>query len=765
MQKTTIMGCTVKEILIDDYSYFLNGFNPDTDGRTKLALEDVKKSGLSPETLEKASIRLFNGDSDLLKKRLGFAALNGNNILSVAVLMEIPFFDAQGNVVKYEYRLYPETDDRKYLHPLHSSPVPYISKDVWAIRDKVNKPLWITEGAKKVLKLIQHRKAAIGLSGVYGFRAGKQDAESLLCKDLQSFLWKGRTVYLAFDNDLWTNPQVRYALYELAFKLCAQGAIVKIATWTGEKGIDDHLAASEDPGKALDTIEEKALSVDKFATSDHLSEIVRGLALSGLEGLQREAMVNSLAKRFNVRPKSLYLEIAQKTSKEKDPFTEEEKAVARELLKSPDLIKQFLNVCHIRYVGRDKTLILVKLSTVTRNLNKGLPLVLSGPSSVGKSALIEVVLKTVDPKAVENFTRTSAQYLLYRDEDLAHKIVTYYELQGVGKTAEIIRSALSEGELVLGTVMKDASGSLKSAKIEKDTRGLVILSTHTGYKLDHELSTRVLSQEITHDEAMARMVYNMKATDTEAPENDPFKIWRVADSLIEPREIEIPYIQTFAGLFPTNQERFMRDFDKVISLIKASALLHQYQREQTPDGKILANEADYELVYSLADTFTQSVLSVSEPVLNFLAAAQNSPGITKEELSEELHVSARSLDRYIGQASKAGYIEIEGRGKTAKITVVEIPQRQSVLPAPELVFEVVQNISNRYAICANDAPLPAITQNTNGAQETVDSGCYSHCAIKANDSTTIGKKEKILEDVFVLEAEELPNIEGVSKCN
>ena len=428
------------------------------------------------------------------------------------------------------------------------------------------------------------------------------------------------------------------------------------------------------------------MCIDKFASSEHLSEIVRGLALSGLEGLHRECMVNSLAKRFNVKPKSLYLEIAHKTKKEKDPFTEEEKAVTIELLRSPDLIKQFLDVCHTRYVGRDKTLTLVKLATITRHFKKGLSLVLSGPSSVGKSALIETVLKTVDPKAVENFTRTSAQYLLYRDEELAHKIVTYYELQGVGKTAEIVRSALSEGELVLGTVMKDASGSLKSAKIEKDTRGLVILSTHTGYKLDHELSTRVLSQEITHNEDLARLVYNMKAVHMEDPEVDPLKVWRVADSLIESNEVEIPYIQTLATLFPTNQERFMRDFDKVVSLIKASALLHQYQREQTPNGKVLANEADYELVYSLADTFTQSVLSVSEPVLNFLAAAQGKPGITKDGLCEELHVSIRTLDRYIGQASRAGYIEIEGRGKNVKITVLDIPQRQSVLPAPAEVF-------------------------------------------------------------------------------
>jgi hypothetical protein len=167
---------------------------------------------------------------------------------------------------------------------------------------------------------------------------------------------------------------------------------------------------------------------------------------------------------------------------------------------------------------------------------------------------------------------------------------------------------------------------------------------------------------------------------------DPFKVWQIADSLLETKEIEIPYLKTLASLFPTTEERFMRDFDKVISLIKASALWHQFQREETAEGAIVANEDDYRLVYSLADTFTQSVSQVSDAALTFLTTLRASPDMTKDQLCEELKVSMRTLNRYVGQAVKQGFIEVEGRGKNQKFNVIEIPEKQTVLPSPEAIF-------------------------------------------------------------------------------
>ena len=396
-------------------SQFLNGHSAH-DPKVKLALDDVRKSGLSSDVLQKACIKLFSDGPDVLSRRLNLSLPKGNQILSNAALMEIPYHDAEGNTIKYEYRLHPKVDDHKYLHPLGSSHTPYILPEVWAVKDKANKPLWITEGAKKALKLVQHGESCIAISGVWGFRAGKDDETgSLLCNELESFAWKGRTVYLAFDTDLWTNPQVRKALYELQLHLTAREALVYACSWKGAKGIDDYLASKTDPAKEISEIKDKAKSIASFVTLEHRDDIIYALSKTTgtMDELTRESIVTAIAKKLNVRPRSLYRQLSKEVIKEDPDFTEEEKKEAIRLLKSSSLMKLFLDICHTRYVGRDKVLLLVKLATLTRHLQRGLSVVLLGTSSVGKSELVETVLKTCDPTRVENFSRTSAQYLLY----------------------------------------------------------------------------------------------------------------------------------------------------------------------------------------------------------------------------------------------------------------------------------------------------------------------------------------------------------------
>ena len=228
------MTTQTKEQIILEWSNFLNGHSPE-DGLVELCLTDVQKSGLSPETLEKSGVRTFSGNKNLLKERLGFASINNQDILRHCRLIEIPYFNEKGEVLFYRYKVIPSLTDKdgkeiKYLQPKDKVAIPYILPGIWKIKDKPHKPLWIAEGEKKALKLTQHERYAIALSGVWNFRSNNPgDAD--LFSELKSFAWHGRTVYMAFDQDLWINPSVRAALYELAFKLYELKAIVRIAQW------------------------------------------------------------------------------------------------------------------------------------------------------------------------------------------------------------------------------------------------------------------------------------------------------------------------------------------------------------------------------------------------------------------------------------------------------------------------------------------------------------------------------------------------------
>jgi hypothetical protein len=64
------------------------------------------------------------------------------------------------------------------------------------------------------------------------------------------------------------------------------------------KGIDDFLAAQQNPEKALDDLENKALSLNKFMSPDHRDEVLRALKLTygSFDRIALEALVKMIAK-------------------------------------------------------------------------------------------------------------------------------------------------------------------------------------------------------------------------------------------------------------------------------------------------------------------------------------------------------------------------------------------------------------------------------------------------------------------------------------
>jgi hypothetical protein len=279
------------------------------------AITDLKKSGLDAETVKNACITVFNRRAEELKKELGYANFEGLSLLQNTNLLRFPYFDEHGKEVLARFKPVPQIDEnRKYLHPLRTGAIPYILPSVWEVKNKVNKPIWITEGEKKALKLIQHGRNAIALPGVWAFKAGKHSSFDDLSKEfwpqLRQFDWRGRSVFLAFDMDLWTNPQVRYALYELGMKLMSFGANVMFPKWIEGKGIDDFLVLQADPAGALTTLEDKAVTLGEFAQSGHEAEITRALAVVDLSPMAAETITKAVAKGCGVSSATVKRQVA-----------------------------------------------------------------------------------------------------------------------------------------------------------------------------------------------------------------------------------------------------------------------------------------------------------------------------------------------------------------------------------------------------------------------------------------------------------------------
>ena len=109
----------------------------------------------------------------------------------------------------------------------------------------VEYPIIFTEGEFKSICASNVDFPTIALSGVWNWKAQSRFLDKL--PDFESLNLDGRKVYICFDSDMHSNPQVLNALYQFAKMLVQLGAIVLVINLpqpTDEKvGLDDYLTA------------------------------------------------------------------------------------------------------------------------------------------------------------------------------------------------------------------------------------------------------------------------------------------------------------------------------------------------------------------------------------------------------------------------------------------------------------------------------------------------------------------------------------------
>jgi hypothetical protein len=97
---------------------------------------------------------------------------------------------------------------------------------ILSTRIKGTEPLVITEGILKADAAVSHGLCCVGLLGVYGFRGKNAYGGLTALADWQNINIRGRDIYLAFDSDVISKPQVQQALTALRTYLGGKGGRV-----------------------------------------------------------------------------------------------------------------------------------------------------------------------------------------------------------------------------------------------------------------------------------------------------------------------------------------------------------------------------------------------------------------------------------------------------------------------------------------------------------------------------------------------------------
>jgi DNA primase catalytic core len=338
------------------------------------------------------------------------------------------------------------------------------------------------------------------------------------------------------------------------------------------------LVAREGAGFHVDTLDlyvarQRAVFVKQAAEELGLEERAikkdLGQVLLRLEALQEEAIRTAL------EPKEK--EVA---------LSDAEQAAALDLLRDPHLLDRILaDFARSGVVGEETNKLVGYLAAVSRKLEEPLAVVIQSSSAAGKSALMEAVLAFVPEEERVQYSALTGQSLFYLGEqDLRHKILAIVEEEGAERAAYALKLLQSEGRLTIASTGKDPqTGRLVTHEYRVEGPVMIFLTT-TAIEVDEELLNRCLVLTVNEDREQTRAIHRLQRERQtleglllRQERDEILRVHRNAQRLLRPLLVANPFARELT--FLDHRTRTRRDHMKYLTLIRAIALLHQYQRE------------------------------------------------------------------------------------------------------------------------------------------------------------------------------------------
>ena len=364
-----------------------------------------------------------------------------------------------------------------------------------------------------------------------------------------------------------------------------------------------------------------------------------------------------------------------------------------ELAKAPRILDRVGEaLLDVGLVGEQRAAKLLYLAVVSRLFERPLSITVKGPSSAGKSFLVDCVLKLFPGTAYYALTAMSDRALAYSDEPLVHRVLVLYEAAGIGgeHMPYMLRSLLSEGCIRYETVEKSAKGMRARTIDRPGPTGLI--ATTTALRLDPELETRLLSVPVTDTAEQTGDVLVALAGDrSPSPDLEPWHALQVWLELAN-QVVVVPFAKRLAALVPPCAVRLRRDFRAVLSLVQAHALLHQATRARDEQGRVVAVLGDYtvvrELVVDLVSAGVQATVppTVRETVSAVIALNSGDQGVTGKAVATRLRLDKGTTSRRLRQAADLEYVRNreDRNGLPARwVPGDPLPDDLEILPQPD----------------------------------------------------------------------------------
>ncbi|MFL5329876.1 MAG: hypothetical protein ACJ8C4_13285 [Gemmataceae bacterium] len=395
------------------------------------------------------------------------------------------------------------------------------------------------------------------------------------------------------------------------------------------------------------------------------------------------------------------------------------RAEAEAMLLDPQLIQRIVDDIEAMNVAGEKELTAtVYLIGVSRLLPKPLAGRVHGPSSSGKSHLIEKVAALFPPEAVIHSTQMTPQALFHMPADgLRNKWIVAGERSRVedddrAETTRALREMISAGKLTKLMPVKGEGNKIETILIEQDGP-IAFTESTTLSKVFDEDANRCLTLHTDERKEQSRRIINQLAeavsVSNGVKETDRIVLRHHAlQRMLRPMPVIVPFARWLGQLMPADRVEVRRAFLQLVSAIQAITLLHQRQRSHDEYGALIATVADYQLAEFLLQKPMEHLLgsAVSEPARRFLERLRE--WTTDEFTTKEAKLREKSCKSSVAgwlvtlhDAGLVDLVEHSKGNKPARWRLANTAEAIStgVLPTLEQVFPTTDR--NGWTQCAN----------------------------------------------------------------
>jgi len=215
----------------------------------------------------------------------------------------------------------------------------------------------------------------------------------------------------------------------------------------------------------------------------------------------------------------------------------------KELANDPALLDKFVaDIEGCGLSGETRNAKILYLALTSRWLPRPVSIVVKGPSSAGKSFLVQQTLRFFPESAYYALSAMSDKVLAYSDEPVSQRFLVIYEAAGM--TGEmvtyLIRSLISEGRIRYETLESTKEGIRPRLIERKGPTGLI--TTTTRLNLHPENETRMLSLSVTDSQMQTRNVF-LALVESENREAPSLHKWHSLQTWIEhaDHDVVIPF--------------------------------------------------------------------------------------------------------------------------------------------------------------------------------------------------------------------------------